>query len=249
MSKGIKMLSAVDALGGRYSVDSLQTQYDNNQAIPTLFCDSPNCGSAVRFVKQHTENRMDRVEPIHVPAYIGLSRGSEHILGCRYDAPGRLKLILAAASDRNFMHTLDDGKRELRLLILHQGLKGKGASVNAATPPPPSDTGNSSQRPTGLRATGQQLDSYLRTTTDLLALRAACDDDELLATQLKLRFGKHTLGWKDFFFGSGRYDEVWEKLAPGAQDDMPLALVGTVKSHRSPPAGATYTTTYLNCES
>jgi len=48
-------------------------------------------------------------------------KGSEHILGCRYDAPGRLKLILAAASDRNFMHALDDGKRELRLLILHQG--------------------------------------------------------------------------------------------------------------------------------
>lgn len=83
----------------------------------------------------------------------------------------------------------------------------------------------------------------------MLALRAACDDDELLATQLKLRFGKHTLAWKDFFFESGRYDEVWEKLAPGAQYDMPLALVGTVKSHRSPSAGATYTTTYLNCES
>lgn len=248
MSKGIKMLSAVDARGARHSVDSLQTQHDNNLATPALFCDSPNCGSAVRFVKRHTKNRIDRVEPIHVPAYIGLSRGSEHILGCRYDAPGRLKLILAAASDPNFMHALDDGKRELRLLILHRGLKDKGASGNAATPPP-SVTGNSPQRPTGFRATHQQLDSYLRTTTDLLALRAACDDDELLAAQLTLRFGEHTLTWQDFFFESGRYDEVWDKLAPGAQLDMPLALLGTVKSHRSPPASATYTTTYLNCES
>lgn len=246
MSKGIKMLFAVDARGARHSVDSLQTQNDNNQATPALFCDSSNCGSAVRFVKRHTKNRTDRVEPIQVPAYIGLSRGSEHILGCRYDAPGRLKLILAAASDPNFMHALDDGKRELRLLILHQGLKNKGASGNAATPP--SITGNSPQRPTGFRATHQQLDSYLRTTTDLLALRAACDDDELLATQLILRFGKHTLAWKDFFFESGRYDEVWEKLAPAAQHDMPLALLATVKSHRSPPASAGYTKTYLNCE-
>lgn len=247
MSKGIKMLSAKDAQGGSHSVDSLQTQHDNNQTIPTLFCDSLNCGRAVRFVKRHTKNRTNHVEPIHVPAYIGLSRGSEHVLGCRYDAPGRLKLILAAASDPNFMHALDDGKRELRLLILHQGLKGKGASGNAVTPPP-SVTGNSQQSPTQFQATSQQLDSYLRTTADLLALRAACDDDELLAAQLTLRFGEHTLAWTDFFFEPGRYDEVWEKLAPDAPHDMPLALLGTVKSHISPPPGAKYTTTYLNCE-
>lgn len=248
MSKGIKMLSALDAQGARHTIDSLQTKYDNKQAIPTLRCDSPKCGKAVRFVKRHTKNRKDRVEPIHVPAYIGLSSGSEHVLGCRYDAPGRLKLILAAASDPNFLHALDDGKRELRLLILHQGLKGRGASGNAATPPKDSTDASTPQRPTGFRATHQQLDSYLRTTTDLLALRAACDDDALLAEQLTLRFGKHTVAWDQFFFESGRYDEVWEKLAPEAGYDMPLAIMGTVLSHVAPPAGATYTTTYLNCE-
>ncbi|HEY9279950.1 MAG TPA: hypothetical protein VIP51_07750, partial [Eoetvoesiella sp.] len=240
MSKGIKMLSAVDTRGARHSVDSLQTQHDNSLATPALFCDSPNCGSAVRFVKRHTKNRTDRIEPIHVPAYIGLSRGSEHILGCRYDAPGRLKLILAAASDPNFIHALDDGKRELRLLILHRGLKDKGASGKGGTTP--TVTSNSPQCPTGFRATHQQLDSYLRTTTDLLALRAACDDDELLAAQLTLRFGEHTLAWRDFFFESGRYDEVWDNLALGAKHDIPLALLGTVKSHRSPPDSATYIT-------
>ena len=44
MSKGIKMLSAVDAHGMLHTVDGLQRRYDNEQAIPGLFCDSPNCG-------------------------------------------------------------------------------------------------------------------------------------------------------------------------------------------------------------
>ena len=249
MSKGIKMLSAVDAHGTPHTVDGLQRRYENELAIPGLFCDSPNCGRAVRFVKRHTKNRKDRIEPIQVPAYIGLIRDSEHVLGCRYDAPGRLKLILAAASDPNFMHALDDGKRELRLLILHQGLKGRGASGNATATTPPPTTGSTASRPTGFQATREQLDSYLRTTTDLLALRAACDDDALLAAQLTLRLGKRTVAWNEFFYEFGRYDEVWEKLGPDAPQEMPLALLGTVKSHQPPPAGATYTTTYLNCES
>lgn len=249
MSKGIKMLSAVDAQGVPYTVDELQTRYENAQSIPALFCDDDKCGHAVRFVKWHTQDRKNRVAPVQVPAYIGLSRGSDHVLGCRYDAPGRLKLILAAASDPNFLHALDDGKRELRLLILHQGLQGRGASGNAATPPPLLPGNRPAQRPTGFRATKEQLDSYLRTTTDLLALRAACEDDELLAAHLTLRLGKHTIAWHDFLYEAGRYDEIWEKLAPGGGHELPLAIIGTVRSHKTPPVGATYTTTYLNCES
>lgn len=248
MSKGIKMLHAKDAQGARYTVDTLQTQHDNHQILPALFCESAICARAVRFVPRHTKNRKDRIDPIHVPAYIGLSRGSEHVLGCDYDAPGRLKLILAAASDPNFIHALDDGKRELRLLILHQALKGRGPSGNVNTVPSP-DKGSTSQRPTGFRATSQQLDSYLRTTTDLLALRAACEDNTLLASQLTLRLGKRTIAWNKFFYEQGQYDEVWERLSSQAEQDSPLALVGTVKSHKSPPEGATYTTTYLNCAS
>ena len=160
MSKDIKMLSAVDAHSTPHTVDGLQRHYDNEQAIPGLFCDSPNCGRAARLVKRHSKNRKDRVEPIQVPAYIGLIRDSEHVLGCRYDAPSRLRLILAAASDLNFMHALDDGKRELRLLILHQDLKGRGACGNAAATTPPPTGGSSALRSTGFQATREQLDSY-----------------------------------------------------------------------------------------
>lgn len=247
MSKGIKMLSAVDAQGTTHTVDDLQRRHDDGQAMPPLCCDSPRCGCAVRFVKRHSKNRQDRIDPIQVPAYIGLSRGSEHVLGCRYDAPGRLKLILAAASDPNFMHALDDGKRELRLLILHQGLKGHCPSGNSAVTAPTPAGGACSPQSTGYQPTALQLDSYLRTTTDLLALRAACENDALLAAQLTLRLGNNTVAWSDFFYESGRYDEVWERLAPGNHSEMPLALVGTIKSHGSPPQGASYATHYLNC--
>ena len=81
----------------------------------------------MRFVHRYQQNRSNRIEPIDVPAYIGLTSDSEHVAGCRYDAPGRLTAIVAG-SDPDFIKTLETGKRELRLLVLRNGLRGKGLS-------------------------------------------------------------------------------------------------------------------------
>lgn len=81
----------------------------------------------MRFVHRYQQNRSNRIEPLDVPAYIGLTSDSGHIAGCRYGAPGRLTAIVAD-SDRDFIKTLKTGKRKLRLLVLHNDLRGKGLS-------------------------------------------------------------------------------------------------------------------------
>jgi len=238
------MRKAVGTHGTLHVLEDLQKRHDAQQTLPTLLCDSPGCGASVKFVTEHSRSRADRDTPIHVPAYIALNKGAEHQPDCRYNAAGRLQRILAAGSDPDFLLAMADGKHELRLLILQQGMKRNAATAPGAHAAPGTPAG--APRPTAYQGTGQQLDSYLRTLADLLVLRAMCESDDLLAAQLTLRLGKKKVEWRNFFYEQDRYDEAWERLG-ATSTDLPMALVGTVRSHRSPPPGAAYSATYLNC--
>ncbi|NUA25972.1 hypothetical protein [Cupriavidus basilensis] len=249
MSKGIKMRSGTDRQGNPYTAESLQTLHDDGQPIPDLVCDHPPCATNVRFVPRHQQNRANRVEPVDVPAYIGLTSGSEHVTGCRYDAPGRLKAIVAQ-SDPDFVKALEDGKRELRLLALHNGLQGTGLSGQPATASPARPGSAAFRRATtSYIPSEKKLTSYLRTAADLVALRAACESDTFLASELILRLGPRRIPWSRFFFERDSYDEAWELAKSSGNAPYPLALAGVVRSHYSPPAGSQKKYGFLNCES
>ena len=248
MSKGIKMRSALGRHGNSYTIDALQALHDGHQTIPDLICDHPGCGSAVRFVPRYQQNRANRIEPVDVPAYIGLTSNSEHIAGCRYNAAGRI-MVIVAQSDPDFLKALDDGKRELRLLTLHNGLEGRSLSGSALThggkPAAASTAGKATM---SFSQSEEKLTSYLRTTADLVALRAACESDAFLSAELCLRFGTKRIAWSQFFFEQGRYDEAWELVKTSIANAYPIALAGVVKVHHTPVPGAKYKSSYLNCK-
>lgn len=245
MSKGIKMRAARDRRGHSHTVEELQRLTDAGGTAPDLRCDDPSCGCDVRFVPRYQQNRANRIEPVDVPAYIGLTRGSEHAAGCRYDASGRLKII-AAQSDPEFVRALEDGKRELRLLALHNGLRKSGLSGHACGPQNAAAGAGQSRMSTDVVASDKKLDSYLRTTADLVALRAMCETDALLASELILRLGTKRIPWKQFFFEHDRFDEAWETVVKCRDAPYPMALNGTVRSVHRPPAGAKYKSSFLN---
>jgi hypothetical protein len=246
MGKGIKMRSALDRQGKVWSVEALQALHDEQREIPDLVCDHLPCGCAVRFVHRYQQNRSNRIEPIDVPAYIGLTSDSEHVAGCRYDAPGRLKAIVAQ-SDPDFIKTLETGRRELRLLVLHNGLRGKGLSGTRLTGTGTA-TGTSGGNTTiDVTQSEKKLSSYLRTTADLVALRALCESDAFLASELVLRFGTRRIAWKEFFFERDRYDDAWELVRAGGSNAFPIALAGTVRTHHIPLPGGKYRNSFLNC--
>jgi hypothetical protein len=248
MGNGIKMRSAVDRNGTPYTIETLHTAHDAKATIPDLLCPDPICRKAVRFVPRHQQNRKNRIDPVDVPAYIGLTSGSEHAGGCRYDAFKRVAIIVDE-SDPDFVGALHEGKRDLRLLVLHNGLSGKLLSGNAPVKPGVPSIADSNRPTKEYIPSGKKLDSYLRTTADLLELRELCESDALLASQLTLRFGTKRIGWDYFFFEQDRYDEAWELVQKGGGNMHPLALVGEVKSHITPKADAKYksTSTFLNC--
>jgi hypothetical protein len=221
MSRAIRMRKAVGTHGTLHRVHDLQKRHDAKQTLPTLMCDSPGCGVAVKFVPEHSRSGTAPAAPVHVPAYIALDKGAEHQPGCRYDAPGYLQTLLAAGTDADFLPAMADGKHELRLLLLQQALKRGGGEAGGANP---------------------ALDGHLNTLVELLVLRALCESDALPAAQVTLRLGKKKVEWSSFFYEQERYDEAWERLGANATD-LPMALVGTVRSHRSPQPGSMF----LNC--
>lgn len=246
MGKGIKMRSAKDHRGHTYTVETLQRLKDAEGAAPPLLCDDPSCACSVRFVPRHQQNRSNRIESIDVPAYIGLSTGSEHAEGCRYDAAKRFTAI-ADQSDPEFLSALGDGKRELRLFALHNGLRKPGLSGDASVAAgnrPAAKAGSSS---TDFAASERKLDSYLRTASDLVVLRAMCESDALLAAELTLRMGAKRIPWKQFFFEADRLDEAWEFIRRGGEAAHPIALAAAVRHHHSPGPGATYKSSFMNC--
>lgn len=249
MGKGIKMRSAQDRYGNSYTVESLQTMHDRQQIIPDLKCDHIPCGCAVRFVPRYQQNRSNRIEPVDIPAYIGLTSGSEHVAGCRYDATGQIKAIVTQ-SDQDFIRALDDGKRELRLLTLHNGLKGHGLSGNKPVPSGTPSTGlDGGKTTTQFIQSEEKLSSYLRTTADLVRIRALCESDAILAAELSLCLGSKRIPWSRFFFEQENYDDAWALINSVGHGAYPIALAGEVKSHHSPKPGAKYKSSFLNVKS
>jgi len=248
MGKGIKMSAAVDQHGKPYTVGMLEVMHDKKQSLPTLSCEDPKCGCSVRFVRRYQQNRKARADPVEVPAYIGLTSTSEHEDDCRYNAKVRMTVI-AAQSDKDFLGEFESGKRELRLLLLHNGLGGPDLSKSNARGnggEVPSNAGVSKKKTTvEFAQSDKKLDSYLSTTADIVALRAICESDDVLAAELTLRLGKKRILWKDFFFEQDRYDEAWSILKSGKT--YPMALVGRVRAHN--PATPPQKNGYLNLQS
>jgi hypothetical protein len=245
MSNGIKMRNAVDKPGNPYSTATLQSLHDAGTPIPALFCSDPTCRKPVRFVPRHQQNRKNLVKPVDVPAYIGLTSGSTHQTGCRFDADKRITVIVDE-SDPDFLAPIAAGQHELRLLLLHNGLSNQPISGGNPNGPPVTGPDSVSRK---YVPSGKKLEAYLRTTADLLELRELCDSDTDLARRLTIRFGGKHIRWNDFYFEKDNYCDAWEAVKCGGGQLHPIALLGEVKSVVPPKAGTGYTSVYLNCKS
>ncbi|MFW9078833.1 hypothetical protein ACOI9X_06055 [Pseudomonas sp. P2757] len=248
MGKGIKMVSAVDTYDQPHTLETLQHKHDNHQTIPALLCDGGSCKVPVRFVPRGLRNNPGK-EPSDIAAYIGLTAGAEsdHKGGCKYDALGQLRTIIAAQSDPDFIGAIDEGQVELRLLLLHNSLGGK--SIAAADNALLSTGSAAPRRPSGYQATGNKLDSYLRTTSDILKLRARCEADDVLKNNLILRFGDKRIRWSEFFFEHDRYEDAWKMANRRGAQCHPFAIAGTVNQLRSPKEGSKHVIHFLNLRS
>ncbi|WP_150652645.1 hypothetical protein [Pseudomonas fluorescens] len=247
MSRGIKMLSALDAANRPQSLQSLQQLIDTNQLVPPLRCDGKSCLTPVRFVPQRIDPKKENSVR---SAYIGLtaSVSSDHTVTCQYNALAQLNAILAAQSDPNFIGALDKGAKELRLLLMHNKIGGENQP--AITGADSTADGRSAQRKSNnYKPTSTQLDSYLRTTADILKLRKLCEDDKLLAQTLILRFGQQKISWSDFYFEHGRYEDAWKMANKQGDACHPFAVMGTVEQFRAPADGAEHPIGWLKFRS
>ena len=114
---GTKMSKARNAVTGELL--TLQ-QCEDLSPLPPFICATERCGADVRRVPRH-ERQLD-TKTVIVEAYFGLKGGETHAKTCRYNTAGQV-CIIARGSDPDVLRSIDQGKHEFRLHILHEALR------------------------------------------------------------------------------------------------------------------------------
>jgi hypothetical protein len=181
----------------------------------------------VRHVPRH-ERQLD-TKTVIVEAYFGLKRGESHAEVCRYNTAGQVRII-ARDSDPDVLRSIDQGKHEFRLHILHEALGDAPAGG-------PQERGGAlpSNRPKAIRVDRQgRLNSYIKTLHQILTLRALAEDDAELAAVLTLEYHGKKVPWKSFYFETERYVECFDLLERSGYRAHPVCLAGQIAEIQPP---------------
>ncbi|MBN3777345.1 hypothetical protein G3O06_07220 [Burkholderia sp. Ac-20345] len=215
---GIKMATALDARGEEWRAEG----YSKGKGVEPLRC--AHCPTAVTHQTAYTCERHNK--SVQVPAYFRLLKDGEHADNCPHAVEHNVKKLVTPSD--GLIESLRDGKYRLRLMMIAEAL--------GTARKPESPRGGGTTRPGGTvykRKSGN-LSAYINSAKKVLALRAACDDDESIARYLELVFeGNTVVPWSSFYFEAERYMEAFRAVSLQTVKH-PIALHGVVKSKRSP---------------
>ena len=171
------------------------------------------CPAEVQYVSEHTRGASNTP----VAAYLRLSQREKHRKDCEYSVNVAIDKLVAESKAVEDISQIFDlykvGSYLFRMNILIEALEvaQEASKMDNAL--------NGSKRViTGRRYvhTGQHLDSYFRSATGLVRLRALIEDasDIKLLTQIvKIQYKDSSIPWKNFYYDQPRYPELFNSLS------------------------------------
>ncbi len=194
----------------------------------SYICKTNGCSAKMIFVGAYEQRRLEKI--IEVPSYFKLSKGEEHIYGiCPYNTKGSVEVI-ARDSDSNVLKSLNNGKYEFSLQVLHNpttnnNLKTTGNLVNEKIT-------SSSKKGKTYKKTGT-ASSYIKTLKQILTLRYKLEDDKELASLLTLNYRQKKVKWNDFYFEIDTYINGYNQLK-SKKIEYPICIHGTISKIINP---------------
>ncbi|WP_338514846.1 hypothetical protein VRC24_12670 [Pseudomonas poae] len=218
---GSKIPEARNAFGAKVSA----LQYESSP-VGQLSCPSNGCDARLSFVKRH--DRRYSTKTIEVAPCFRLKKQFSHDANCKYNIGGQLSII-AKESSSDLFSAISASKFEFRLHILIKALwelddteveaRGRGwgspESKNKAY-------GNKGR-----------LTNYLKTLSQILELRALCEDNDELKNLVTLKSQETTIPWSKFYFDHSNLGDFTRWYGTDTLT-IPLAIAGYVQDIRLP---------------
>jgi len=224
--------------------------YDPDIHRRNIMCPVQRCGCELQGVQAST--RTVNGEQIAVEAFFRLPGNAEkagrgHTPACRYNVEKTVKRLVAISRQ---ITQLDDRAEpllsaahghdaEFRLHILMELLpslrQGWGDQANDTVSGVRSRTGTSYVRSNRFRL------PYLRMAKAILSFIARIQERPELAEWIKLKYGRYTIPWNDYFFDLTHYAELHNYLALHGQhrrkpgESRPAALAAEIAGGRVTP--------------
>lgn len=223
----VKVSKAQDKYSGKpVTVTDCEGGYSSD-----YICDTEGCGADMSFVPSFEKRLLDKnhnEKVIVIPSFFRLYRNQHHTTSCPFNTKSAVTII-ARSSDSNVLKSIDDGKFEFSLQILHkpkeepknkrEGSSGKNISGKPAT------TKKYKNKGTAI--------SYIKTLNQVLTLRAKLESDSELGQHVKLSYQGMKIPWNEFYFETDRYINACRILGK-ITHEYPMCFHGWVKSISKP---------------
>lgn len=208
------------------TITDCENGYSGNYICPT-----EGCGADMSFVPSFEKRLLDKnnkEKTIVISSFFRLFRNQQHSEGCPYNTKSAVTII-ARSSDSNVLKSLDNGKYEFSLQIVHR--------------PTAHQSGEGVKQPAGglpgrrVKTTTYQnkgtATSYIKTLNQILSLRAKLESNSDLEQFVKLTFEGMKIPWNEFYFETAGYINACRILASTVRK-YPMCLHGWGKSISKP---------------
>jgi len=198
---------------------------------PDLICHS--CHTDIRHVNRHPRE-LPSGSRTWVPAYFGLKSKGQHNEGCQYVPKHLVEKVIAdsqlGANAEQIFNAKENGSADFRLHIPVEALK----IIQRMTEADETKTTEDAFSGAKYVRNHQQLNAYLNTTNQLMALRALVEKERDLSEHVNIVMYGCKIPWRKFFYDEKRYPDLITHLVKSEQKRPVCLLMNGIKKKAYP---------------
>ncbi len=194
------------------------------------------CDVELTYVKGYNKEINEKTYYIH-PYFRLKSKDNDHLLGCKYNTEGCLK-IMAKESNDKILQDLGVGKFNFRLHLISDSIR-EIEKTQTKENNLEEDNSNEKIKEKEYKKKEEKLDSYLSTMKKIIELRNALEENKDISSKVTLEFYNNTLkkkqkiSWNNFYYEIDEYIDCYTYVK-NKRPQHPICVSGKIKNIDKP---------------
>lgn len=194
------------------------------------------CNVELTYVKGY--NKEINEKTYYVPPYFRVkNKDNEHLLECKYNTEGYLKIVAKESSDK-ILEDLGEGKFNFRLHLISDSIK-EIEKIGIKEKKSDEDDFEEKSKEKEYKKKEDKLDSYLSTMRKIIELRNALEENKDISSKVTLEFynknlkKKQKISWNNFYYEINEYIDCYSYVK-NKRPQHPICISGKIKSIDEP---------------